>query len=85
MEAYAFDMEQRSNCAAMKDARVKLRREESASDMGQSRNDAAAEDVQTSLSKVECASDMEQVDCAEAKDAQTVSSKEAYVLNMGQR
>ena len=84
MEACVSDMGE-SEYAEAKDARVKLRREESASDMGQSRNDAAAEDVQTSLSKVECASDMEQVDCAEAKDAQTVSSKEAYVLNMGQR
>ena len=48
-------MGQRSNDAAVKDARIKLKREECASNMGQMSNDAAVKVAQILLSEEECA------------------------------
>ena len=44
----------------MKDAQIKLKKEECASGMGQRSNDAAVNDAQIKLKKEECAKDMGQ-------------------------
>ena len=71
-----LSMGQRSNDAAVKDVKIKLRREECALGMGQSSNDAAVKDVQIKLRREDCASSTGQrlntkdADAA-VKDAQT--------------
>ena len=53
-------MEQRSNYAAKKDAKIRLRKEECVLSMGQRWNDAAKKDVRTMLGQEEYAGGMEQ-------------------------
>ena len=57
-QSMPFSMEQRSmraNYATLKDAQIKLRKEECASGMGQRSNDAAVMDAQVLLKREECA------------------------------
>jgi hypothetical protein len=60
-EECALDMGQKSNDAAVKDARIKLSREECALDMGQKSNDAAVKDAPIKLRREECAGGMVQM------------------------
>ena len=79
-------MGQRSNYAAVKDAQIKLKKEECAKDMGQRSINVAVKDAQTMLKKEECALDMGQrSNYAAVKDAQIMPNMEECALGMEQR
>jgi hypothetical protein len=85
MEEFARSMEQRSNYAVVKDAQIKLTKEECAGGMGQRSNDALIQDALIRLREEDFASStVQSTNDAAVKVAQAKLSKEEYAGGMGQ-